>query len=234
MKKITKILSFALAFVCISLCLVGCDFSFGGDETTLSSIDLSSPFQTEFCIGDTLDLTGKKLILTYSDDTQEEILLTESMFFQKLDTTTATTTQQRSIGIKYKGKTITSNYTVLNAKRIGSNILYFDRVYRCTTVELYKNDVYVGQDDSNVMLGNGLILRSNGVMLNVGESKDDVLVTGTWSINTDNTISLSADGQVIMHAIALDGRNNLVVSLRDSDRDSTYDTIVQTYSLQAE
>lgn len=75
MKKLTKILSFALAFVCLSLCFVGCSL---GNNAELLSIDLSTALPSEFCLGDTLDLTGKKLILTYSDDSQKEIQLTDS------------------------------------------------------------------------------------------------------------------------------------------------------------
>lgn len=228
MKKLTKILSFALAFVCLSFCFVGCSF---GDSAELSSIDLSTPLQSEFCLGDTLDLTGKKLTLTYSDDSQKEINLTESMFISKLDTTTATTTQPRTMVIEYKGKKITSSYTVLNAKQVGSYRLYFDRAYTLTSVKQFKNGTYVA-DDSVPSSSMEFKIDGTGVVSGSGDT------TFTWTANnSNNTITLTATttaGSQETQVLTLN-ENGLVLSVTYSSSFpyySTYDTVVQIYTLQ--
>lgn len=228
MKKLTKIFSFALAFVCLSLCFAGCSF---GKEAELSSIDLSTPLQNEFCLGETLDLTGKKLTLTYTDDTQKEINLTESMFISKLDTTTATTTQPRTMVIKYKEKTTTCNYTVLNAKKVGSNKLYFDKAYVLTSVEKFKNDASVGLDTSNAMLGMKITFNQNGTALNT-ESDGTLLTTLTWSINDDNTIQLSSISTTSTVTYAITLNQNGFTTLVTTSYDASYDAMLETFTLQ--
>lgn len=226
MKKLTKIFSFALAFVCLSLCFAGCSF---GKEAELSSIDLSTPLQNEFCLGETLDLTGKKLTLTYKDKTQKEIDLTESMFTTKLDTTTATTTEQRSMVIKYKEETITCNYTVLNAKKVGSNKLYFDKAYTLTLVKTYKNGTYVGND--NNFYSSSMEFKSDGT----GTAHDSADNSFTWTINeSNNTITLIASGSNATVKLTLneDGLALTVTYSSSFPYYSTYDTEVRIYTLQ--
>lgn len=224
MKKLTKILSFALAFVCLSLCFVGCSL---GKNAELLSLDLSNPLPSEFCLGDTLDLTGKKLTLTYSDDSQKEIQLTDSMLTVKLDTTSATT-QPRTMVITYKGKTITSNYTVLNAKQVGLYKLYFDRTYTLTSVKLYKNNTYVADD--NDFYSSSMRFTSNGT------GTADIDTSFTWTANDSNNtiLVMSEDPTDLDLAIILTlNENGISFTLTYPESyASTYDTEVRFYTLQ--
>ena len=105
MKKITKILTFAIAFVCLSLCFAGCVFD---GKPTLDSIAINGSIQTQYAKNEALNLNDAKLVLVYSDDSQKEIKILTSMV-SGFDTTTA---GNKTMTITYKGKTTTVNYVV--------------------------------------------------------------------------------------------------------------------------
>ena len=139
MKKLTKILSFAIAFVCFSLCFAGCSFNLG-QKPTLESIDIKGSIQTEYAINERLNLNGAKLILTYSNDSQKELDVTASMV-SGFDTTTA---GNKTLTITYKEKTARVDYIVKNEYLIGNKRL------KCG--EYYQQEEYTIEQDGSITL----------------------------------------------------------------------------------
>ena len=64
MRKFTKLMLLVLVIFCISLCFAGCE---GGTSKILDSISVvSGTIKTTYTVGEQLDLTEAKLILSYS------------------------------------------------------------------------------------------------------------------------------------------------------------------------
>ena len=104
MKKYAKVLCLALAFFAGVMIFGGC--SLGGKK--LESIGLSTPIQKTYRMNDLLDLGSAKLVLTYSDDSQQQIELTTNMI-SGFDTSTC---GSKTMTISYKDKTQQINYIV--------------------------------------------------------------------------------------------------------------------------
>ena len=71
------------------------------EEVTLSSISVKGNYKAEYNVGDNLDLTGMILVLTYSDQTTEELAVTETM----LGSVDMSTAGVKPITVSYEGKT---------------------------------------------------------------------------------------------------------------------------------
>lgn len=129
--------------------------------------------------------------------------------------------------IKYKEKTVTSNYTVLNAKQVGSYKLYFDRTYTLTSVKQYKNNTYVGDDNS--FYSSSMSFKGDGT----GTADSDSAFT--WTANdSNNTISVTATSsqQVIMLTLNENGIALTLTYTESFPHYSTYDSEVRIYTLQ--
>lgn len=123
MRKLTKILSFAIAFVCLSLCFAGCGLD---SKPTLDSIGIKGTIQTQYTINEELNLNDAKLILTYSDDTQKELDITSNMI-TGFDTTTV---GNKTLTITYKEKTTQINYVVKNEIKVGNKMIKCGEYYQ--------------------------------------------------------------------------------------------------------
>ena len=71
------------------------------EEVKLESIRVSGNFVREYTVGDELDLTNMVLVLTYSDQSTEEIAVTASM----LGTVDMSVAGPKSVTVTYEGKT---------------------------------------------------------------------------------------------------------------------------------
>lgn len=105
MKKSIKIGALALAVASAGFCLVGCT----QEDSAIKNIDISGNFQTEYLVGDQLNLQGAKLVLTYKDGEQKTINITSSMI-ENFDTRTA---GDKSLKVAFDGKTIDVDYKVV-------------------------------------------------------------------------------------------------------------------------
>lgn len=107
MKKLTKIMtSIVLAFG-----LFACVFSFAGcqgNEKELINIGLSKEIKTEYAINEKIDLNDAKLVLTYNDDSQKEMTISNDMI-TGFDTTTV---GEKTLTISYNAKEIKVAYKV--------------------------------------------------------------------------------------------------------------------------
>ena len=68
----------ALLLLVALLIAVCCVFTACGND--IVSIDFDAPAQTSYDVGDTLNLDGGKVIVTYRNGTQQEVTLTQDMF----------------------------------------------------------------------------------------------------------------------------------------------------------
>lgn len=105
MKKIAKIL---LMFVLTVSCFASVVAFAGCKEKTIENIGLSNEIKTEYQLNEKLDLLGAKLVLTFSDNTQNEIIITTNMV-SGFDTTTV---GLKTLKITYRTKEITVDYVV--------------------------------------------------------------------------------------------------------------------------
>ena len=104
-KKIKTIL------ICLLSCLMlTCCFACNAkdDEPTVSSIAIATNPKTEYYIGDTLDITGATITVTYSDDTTKTIDVTIEM----ITVPDLTTEGEKEVIITYSEKTVTYRITV--------------------------------------------------------------------------------------------------------------------------
>ena len=84
MKKTINIFAkLALAIICFAgvLLVAGCN------EKELVNIGLSANIKTQYLLNENIDLNGAKLVLTYSDDSQKELVISGDMI-TGFDTTT--------------------------------------------------------------------------------------------------------------------------------------------------
>lgn len=133
MKKMTKILSFMFAMLCISLCFVGC--SFDNDNKEIVSIGLKNTLKTNYCINETLDLSNNKLVLTYSDDSQKELVINDEWITTPFDSTSVGSKQ---MVITYKEKQYTLNYIIENAILLGGSKINLGEYYT-SKLEIYNS-----------------------------------------------------------------------------------------------
>ncbi|MGN1100275.1 MAG: bacterial Ig-like domain-containing protein [Christensenellales bacterium] len=104
-KKIKTIL------ICLLSCLMlTCCFACNAkdDEPTVSSIAIATNPKTEYYIGDTLDITGATITVTYSDDTTKTVDVTIEM----VTVPDLTTEGEKEVIITYSEKTVTYRITV--------------------------------------------------------------------------------------------------------------------------
>ncbi len=106
MKKITKIL---LMFVLVVSCFAGVVAFAGCKEKTLTNIGLSKEIKTEYQLNEKLDLLDAKLVLTYSDNTQNELTISSDMI-SGFDTMSA---GQKTLIITYQSKEVKVDYVVV-------------------------------------------------------------------------------------------------------------------------
>ena len=78
------------------------------EEVVLASISVKGSYINEYEVGDELDLTGMILVLTYSDQTSEEVAVTASM----LSAVDMTVAGPKKITVTYEGKTTTFDILV--------------------------------------------------------------------------------------------------------------------------
>ncbi len=186
MKKLTKILSIAIAFVCISLCFVGCSFD---SKPTLSRIDIKGSIQTEYALNEALDLNGAKLMLTYSDDSQKELELTQSMV-TNFNTTTA---GNKTMTISYKEKTLQIDY-VVNAFMVGNKRVKFGEYYQTGIYNKDQNGNLTLTEDGSYTYQDTtirLILNSNftGTFFQANKRGGEMVETSiTWEIQVDKIV----------------------------------------------
>ena len=88
------------------------------EEKTVKSITLTAPTKTEYIVGDVLDLTGGKILVTYSDRSTNEIGLTAAMC-TGFD---STKTGKQTITVYYEGKTAKFTVTVKAKEKPSTDI----------------------------------------------------------------------------------------------------------------
>lgn len=113
MKNSIKIGALAMVVASAGLGLVGC----GQQDATLKHMGINSGFQTEYLVGEQLNLDGAELVLTYSDGEQKTINITSDMI-QDFSTTAA---GEKSLKVTYEGKSIDVAYKVVESD--------FDSIY---------------------------------------------------------------------------------------------------------
>ena len=74
-KAINVFAKLALAIICFAgvLLVAGCN------EKELVNIGLSANIKTQYLLNENIDLNGAKLVLTYSDDSQNELVISSDM-----------------------------------------------------------------------------------------------------------------------------------------------------------
>lgn len=123
-KTINVFAKLALAIICFAgvLLVAGCN------EKELVNIGLSANIKTQYLLNENIDLNGAKLVLTYSDDSQNELVISSDMI-TVFDTTTI---GERALTITYKGKQINVDYVVLDfddaLRRVQSKIFNAEKV----------------------------------------------------------------------------------------------------------
>lgn len=103
MKRFAKVLCFALVVFAGVMMFGGCS-----NGASLENIGLSEPIKTNYKLNETLDLGTSKLVLTYSDDSQQTISITTSMI-SGFDSSTC---GRKTMTISYKGKSEKIDYVV--------------------------------------------------------------------------------------------------------------------------
>ena len=154
-------MTFAIAFVCLSLCFVGCSF---GSNPTIERIDVKGSIQTEYAINEELNLNDAKLILTYSNDSQKEIKLIASMI-SGFDTTTV---GNKTLTVTYKEKTTQINYVVKNEIKVENKRVKFG--------EYFQQEEYKINQDGSLTLTNNYAYSEAPVVLVLNND-----FTGTFS-----------------------------------------------------
>ena len=135
-KKIMRCFAFAVMIVALSLCFAGCDFGFnnsngGGtdNKAQVVGIDLVGNIQTEYTLGEELNLNNAKLKVVYDDETEKEIIITTSM----INGFNTTILGEKTIKITYKDKSIYKNYKVTANGIYDADYDYGIYSYRSTT-----------------------------------------------------------------------------------------------------
>lgn len=103
-KHLFKVLTAFALVICSTFALTGC---FGG-EAKVTAIDLTQTFKTQYEIGETLDVSNGIIKVTYDDDTQKDLFVTNSM----VAGFNTQTVGQKTMIITYKDSTKTVPYTV--------------------------------------------------------------------------------------------------------------------------
>ena len=103
MKKFAKVLCLALVVFAGVMMFGGCS-----NGASLENIGLSAPIKTNYKLNEALDLGTSKLVLTYSDDSQQTISITTSMI-SGFDSSTC---GRKTMTISYKGKSEKIDYVV--------------------------------------------------------------------------------------------------------------------------
>ena len=103
MKRFSKALCLALVVFSVVMMFGGCS-----NTTRLVNIDLSTPRKTYYKLNEALDLGTSKLVLTYSDDSQQTISITTSMI-SGFDSSTC---GNKTMTITYKDKSKKVDYVV--------------------------------------------------------------------------------------------------------------------------
>ena len=101
-KNLFKVLT-ALALVfCTTFAIAGCG------TMKVTAIDLAQSFKTQYEIGETLDISNGFLRVTYEDDTQKDLSVTESMVSGFHNETVG----QKTMILSYKNATKNIPYTI--------------------------------------------------------------------------------------------------------------------------
>lgn len=103
MKRFSKALCLALVVFSVVMMFGGCS-----NTTRLVNIDLNTPRKTYYKLNEALDLETTKLVLMYSDNTQQTISITASMV-SGFDSSTC---GNKTMTITYKGKSKKADYVV--------------------------------------------------------------------------------------------------------------------------
>ena len=93
---------------------------FAATSKTVQTLTLSTnPTKTQYYNGETLDFTGAKVTVGYSDGSTEEVSVTDAMSAGKMtaDATTANSTSKK-VTLTYLGKTVDVNYSTLSSVAI--------------------------------------------------------------------------------------------------------------------
>ena len=109
MKKFAKVLCLALVVFAGVMMFGGCS-----NGASLENIGLSTPIKTNYKLNEALDLGTSKLVLTYSDDSQQTISITTSMI-SGFDSSTC---GRKTMTISYKGKSEKIDYVVYTTDAI--------------------------------------------------------------------------------------------------------------------
>lgn len=204
MKKLTKILSFAIAFVCLSLCFAGCSFGINqGDDKktaekelqTIDIIDSLGSIKSKYVINESLNIDGVKLLLTYSDDSQSEIILTYSMI-SGFNTSSA---GSKIMTITYKSQTKTINYVVVEHYFSTTNVYQVELSETDPLYEYTKDSentikyIYVGFYEEDEKLIMHLQFESSVVILSKNNS---AWTHGENETNTTNGIDFTLTKEV--------------------------------------
>ena len=136
-KNLFKVLTAFALVICSTFALTGC---FGG-EAKITAIDLAQSFKTQYEIGETLDVSNGIIKVTYEDDTQKDVVVTESMV-SGFNTQTA---GQKTMVVTYKDSTKTVSYTVTGPRLEEERYLWYNNTSSMANcIYFYKQgDTYV-------------------------------------------------------------------------------------------
>ena len=140
-------------------------YSYKIKPVELSTIKVNTPFKTEYFAGESLDVTGGKLLLTYNNGTTEIIDITASMVSNFNNAYVDGT--QKSLTITYNHLTVTLNYTIKEVT-----------VVSLTLTNNFKNTYNVG-DSINV--DGGLLTAT----YNTDLVEENIVVTGSMIAGFD-------------------------------------------------
>lgn len=174
----------------------------------LATIQVSTPFKTEYFAGESLDITGGKLLLTYNNGTTEIIDITTSMVSNFNNSYVDDT--QKSLTITYNHITVTLNYTIKEVK-----------VVSLTLTNTFKNQYNVG-DSINV--DGGLLTAT----YNTGLVEENIVVTGSMIANFDpstageKTMTITYNNFTIEYSYTIVGIELVSVELTTNPTKTTY------------
>ncbi len=154
-----------------------------GDGLSIKSAEIdTASLKTVYSIGDSLDVDGGKLVITYSDDSTISVDLTEDM----VTGFDSTTSGSKNLTVSFYG--LTAGYTVT----VNSNITVLSAVI----LGGYKTEFYSG--DSIDIIGKTLrITYSNGNIENVIITAD--MVSGfNSSVGGTQTVTVSHNGSAVL------------------------------------
>lgn len=100
-----------------------CNHNYTVTAIAVSSIQLETPstFKTNYFVGDSVDASGSKLLVTYNNDTSKTEVIDEDTMISNFNTTTAG--ENKTLTISYGGKTTTASYNVIEIVAVSLKII---------------------------------------------------------------------------------------------------------------